>query len=119
MRAPDVDQDAQFFTDHPDRQARIRLPEKAFAKNRQRAVGVVDEMELEFRTLGDHNRDRRRVLVWRVPEGNPFYDPERRPLLKVPFLLFSDETVEDRDDVLLPILHQIMLDAAKQHGMLR
>jgi len=87
--------------------------------NRQRAVNVVDEMEAEFRTLGDHNRDRRRVLVWRVSEGNPFYDPERRPLLKAPFLLFADETVEDNDAVLLPILHQIMVDAAKQHGMVR
>lgn len=109
-----TDQDAQFFADHPDRRARIRLPAKNFAKNRQRAVGLVDEMEAEFRTLGDHKRDRRRVLVWRVPEGNPFYDPARRPLLKIPFLLFADETVEDQDAVLLPILHEIMVNASKE-----
>jgi hypothetical protein len=109
-----TDQDAQFFADHPDRRARIRLPTKEFAKNHQRAVGLVDEMEAEFRTLGDHNRDRRRVLVWRVPEGNPFYDPARRPLLKIPFLLFADETVEDQDAVLLPILHEIMVNASKE-----
>jgi hypothetical protein len=114
-----IDQDIQFFTDYPDRQARIRLPAKNIAINRQRAAGVVDEMEAEFRTLGDHKRDRRRVLVWRVPEGNPFYDPERRPILKVPFLLFADETVEDDDETLLPILHQIMVNAAREHGMVR
>jgi hypothetical protein len=114
-----TDQDAQFFSDYPDRRARIRLPEKAVAINRQRAAGVVDEMEAEFRTLCDHNRDRRRVLVWRVPEGNPFYDPARRPLLKIPFLLFADETVEDNDETLLPLVHQIMVDAAKEHGMVR
>jgi hypothetical protein len=111
-----MDQDAQFFSDHPDRRARIRLPEKAVAINRQRAAGVVDEMEAEFRALGDHNRDRRRVLVWRVPEGNPFYDPA---LLKIPFLLFADETVEDTDEVLLPLVHQIMMDVAKEQGMVR
>jgi hypothetical protein len=54
-----------------------------------------------------------------VPEGNPFYDPARRPLLKIPFLLFADETVEDTDEVLLPLVHQIMVDAAKEHGMVR
>ena len=113
-----TDQDARFFTDHPDRRARIRLPEKEIVVNRQRAAGVVDEMEAEFRTLGDHKRDRRRVLVWRVPEGNPFYDPDRRPLLKIPFLLFADETVEDIDEVLLPLIHQIMMDEAKKHGMM-
>jgi hypothetical protein len=114
-----TDQDAQFFADYPDRRARIRLPAKEFVKNRQRAAGVVDEMEAEFRTLGDHNRDRRRVLVLRVPEISPFYDPVRRPLLKIPFLLFADETVEDNDEVLLPLVHQIMMDAAKEHGMVR
>jgi hypothetical protein len=110
--------DEQFFAMHSDRRARIRLPTKEFVKNRQRQVGVVDEMEADFKTLGDHNRDRRRVLVWRVPKGNPFFDPARRPLLKIPFLLFSDESVEDTDEVLLPLLHQIMEDAAKHYGLL-
>jgi hypothetical protein len=37
--------------------------------------------------------------------------------MKIPFLLFADETVEDRDDVLLPILSEIMQTAAQQYGM--
>jgi len=31
--------------------------------------------------------------------------------MKIPFLAFSDETIEDRDDILLPIIEEIMLDA--------
>ena len=34
--------------------------------------------------------------------------------MKIPFLLFGDETVEDRDDILLPILHESMMNAAGQ-----
>lgn len=92
-------QDTQFFQQHPTRRAHIR-----------NALGA--ECEAEFRTLGDHARDRRRILLWRVPEGNPFYDPVNRPLLKVPFLAFADETIEDEDAVLLPILDEIMRNAA-------
>jgi hypothetical protein len=32
-------------------------------------------------------------------------------ILKIPFLLFGDETVEDRDSILLPILHELMEQA--------
>jgi hypothetical protein len=46
--------------------------------------------------------------VVRVPDG-----PYRGALMPIPFLLFSTETVEDRDDVLLPIVHEIMLDARR------
>ena len=109
MSSDDVD--AQFFRDHPDRQAHIRLPVKTLETDRQRATRYVDECAGEFWSLGAHNKDRRRILLWRVPPTNPHYDPKKRPLLKVPFLLFSDETVEDRDDILIPILHQIMMDA--------
>ena len=72
-----TDPDAQFFTDFPDRQARIRLPRREPYINRQRAARFVDEEELAFRSLGSHQRDRRRILVWRVPRTNPFYDPEK------------------------------------------
>jgi hypothetical protein len=92
--------DEHFFTFHPDRQIRIRLPEG-------------NECQNEFRSLGDHNAARRRILVYRVPKDNPYYDPNKRPLLKIPFLLFSEESVEDTDEILLPILHEIMMDAAK------
>lgn len=103
--------DEEFFTTFPDRQARIRTPIMEIVKDRQRAVKYVDECEHEFRTLGPHERNRRRILLWRVPPDNPHFDPKHPPILKIPFLLFADETVEDRDDILLPIIHQIMLDA--------
>jgi hypothetical protein len=93
-------QDVGFFFDHPDRQAHIRNP-------------FGDEMKGEFCSLGEHQRDRRRVLIYRVPPDNIYYDPKKPQLLKIPFLLFSDESVEDRDDILLPILHDMMLEKAK------
>lgn len=107
------DQDVQFFTRHPERQARIRLPGKVQAMNRQRAVWVEDEMWREFQTLGEHNQDRRRIIVYRVPPDNPMYDPAKPQLLKIPLLLFSDETIQDDDRVLLPEVHRIMSEAAK------
>ena len=105
--------DEEFFATHPDRRCRIRLPAKQLEIDKQRAVRYLDECELEFRSLGPHSQNRRRIIVWRVPEGNPWYDPAKRKLLKIPFLLFADETVEDRDDVLMPILHGIMEQARK------
>jgi hypothetical protein len=76
-----------------------------------RAAHIVGEMEREFRTLGPHRKDRRRIILWRVPSDNPFYDPRKPSILKIPFLAFADETIEDRDDILLPILHEIMMAA--------
>ena len=93
--------DRHFFAQHPDRQARIRLP-------------YADECKGEFWSLGEHNRARRRILLWRVPEHHPAYDPKEAKILRIPFLLFSDETVEDTDAVLLPVIHKIMLDAQKK-----
>lgn len=106
--------DEQFFATYPDRQTRIRAPDKGITINKQRAARVSDECEGEFWSLGPHERNRRRILVWRVSKDNPWYDTRKRPLLKIPFLLFADETVEDRDDVLLPILHKIMHEARKR-----
>jgi hypothetical protein len=103
--------DEEFFTTHKDRQSRIRLPSKILTKTKQRAMTYQEECELEFLQLGPHNRNRRRILVWRVPSDSPWFNPSKPPLLKIPFLLFADETVEDRDDVLLPMLHEIMMDA--------
>ena len=93
-------QDVGFFFDHPDRQAHIRSP-------------FGDEMRGEFFSLGEHQRDRRRVLIYRVPPDNIYYDPKKPQLLKIPFLLFSDESVEDRDDILLPIIHDMMVEKAR------
>jgi hypothetical protein len=103
--------DEEFFATFPDRRARIRKPVNEISIDRQRAARYTQECEREFRSLGPHNKDRRRVLLWRVPEDNPHFNPAKPPILKIPFLLFSDETVEDRDDVLLPIIHEIMTNA--------
>ena len=108
-----MDQDIQFFTDHPDRQARIRLPGKVRAMNKQRQVWIEDEMWREFQTLGDHDVSRRRIIVYRVPPDNPMYDPKAPQLLKIPMLLFADETIADDDRVLLPEVHRIMSEAAR------
>lgn len=96
--------DEQFFNAHPDRQARIRMPEP------------YNECYREFGQLGDHPSHRRRLLVWRVPKDNKFYDPKRRPLLVIPFLAFADETIENRDDVLLPIIGTIMFEQLRIGG---
>ena len=105
-----MDPDAHFFADHPGRQARIREPLAGRVEVNRRGNKTLHlaEEELVFRQLGGHDPKRRRILVWRVPKGNPFYDPKMPKLLKVPFLLFADETVEDRDDVLLPLLDHVM-----------
>ena len=90
--------DRHFFAQHPDRQAHIRLP-------------FAGESDGEFWSLGEHNRARRRILLWRVPRDNPHYRQLKQPLLKIPFLAFADETIEDSDAVLLPLIHDIMLNA--------
>jgi hypothetical protein len=107
-----TDTDAQWFADHKDRQAHIREPIKQLETDkRSHTTRYVEESAGEFFSLGEHDKDRRRILLWRVPATNPFYDPNKPQILKIPFLLFADETVEDRDDILLPIIHQIMVDA--------
>lgn len=106
-------EDASFFLQHPDRNAHIRLPKMAqeIVINKQRAASYVGEMEKEFRSLGPHDHKRRRIILWRVPSDNPHYDPRKPSILKIPFLAFADETIEDRDDILLPILHEIITQA--------
>lgn len=112
-----IDPDAQFFAEHPDRQAHIRIPRKGPSINAQRAVRITSESEGEFFSLGEHDKSRRRIIIWRVPRDNPHFNPQRPPLIKIPFLAFADETIEDRDDVLLPIIEEIMRDAARKHGI--
>jgi hypothetical protein len=101
--------DEQFFAQHPDRQARIRKPAKSIDIDRKtRRTRVRDEEEDSFESLGYHVKDRRRILLYRVPRDNYFFDPDRPQILKIPFLLFSDEAVEDNDETLLPLIHEIM-----------
>jgi hypothetical protein len=97
--------DDAWFEDHQDRNFRIRVPER-------HAKRVTEtEYEREFRSLGDHKRDRRRIIVARNPS------PLGPRLMPIPFLLFADETVEDRDDILGPIFHEIMKEAGKAMGV--
>lgn len=95
--------DGDFFRRYPARQAHIR-------------AAYAGESDGEFWSLGPHEKNRRRIILWRVPEGNPYYDPGKRPLLKIPFLAFADETIEDTDEVLLPIIEQTMSEALKKYG---
>jgi hypothetical protein len=107
-----TDGDTQWFKDHPGRQAHIRLPIKTLEVDRKsRQSRFVEESQGEFWSLGEHNKDRRRILLWKVPKDNPYYDRNKPQILKIPFLAFADETIEDRDDILLPILHEIMVNA--------
>ena len=85
--------DEQFFAQHPDRQARIRLPGKQPHRDQQRAVRYLDEQELAFRQLGPHDARRRRIIVVRVPADHPDYPNH---LMQIPFLLFADELIHGR-----------------------
>lgn len=93
--------DEAFFAEHRDRYFRIRKPVHA------------REYENEFRSLGDHEHHRRRVIVVRgAPPG-----VRGQPLLPIPFLLFGDETIVDDDATLRPIVDELMRDAAECYGM--
>lgn len=105
------DPDAQWFADHGSRTAHIRNPVRVLHIDKQRHTFYDDECRAEFESLGYHEQDRRRILLWKVPPDNPHYRADKPPILKIPFLAFSDETIEDTDEILLPILHQIMVDA--------
>jgi hypothetical protein len=101
-----IDPDEVWFAERRDRKIRIRLPDKT-------------ESEEEFRSLGSHPRSRRRIIVATVnPVSAAQFGRPGMKFMKIPFLLFSDETVEDRDDVLLPILSEIMRNAARDYGLL-
>lgn len=104
-----TDPDAQFFQQHPDRQARIRLPGAPTAvRDAQRAVRFLSEAELQFRSLGPHDKSRRRIIAYRTPADHPTHPNH---IMCIPFLAFADEEIADRDDVLLPIVDSIMRQA--------
>lgn len=109
-----VDTDAQWFADHLDRKAHIRLPELQRHIDQQRSVRFLAECELEFRSLGPHDKTRRRIILTRVGHDNQPL-PEGK-VLKIPFLAFGDESIEDTDEVLLPIIREIMVDAARRQA---
>jgi hypothetical protein len=117
-RRREPDADALFFARHPMRYARIRRPLMVRARNAQRAVGFQDENEAEFQAIDPHDRAQRRIIVWRVPADNMYYDPEKPQLIKIPYLLYVDETLADTDEVLLPIIHALMIDEAKEQKII-
>jgi hypothetical protein len=88
--------DRIFFEEHPDRWQRIREPFEG-------------EYTAQFRGFGMHEEHRRRVIVSRIPAG--LAKRHNVDFIRIPFLLFADETVEDTDEILRPILHQIMMEA--------
>ena len=106
-----MNQDQQFFAEHPDRQARIRLPGREPFKDAQRAVRYLSEQEMAFRQLGPHDERRRRIIVYRVPGNHPTH---ANHIMQIPFLQYADETIADDDATLLPIIHQLMMEAARR-----
>ncbi len=99
---PDLDE--HFFAAYRDRKFRIRETYEG-------------ENEAEFRTLGPHREDRRRIIAMRA-KGR-LARARGISIMRIPFLLFADETVEDRDDILEPIVAEIMKDAARKYGIRR
>jgi hypothetical protein len=94
--------DANYFRRYPDRFYHIRNAYK-------------DECLGEFWSLGPHEEKRRRIILCRV-------DAMSRPLpdnmvAKLPILAFSDESIEDNDDVLFPIVRDILADALKKETL--
>ena len=107
-----MNQDQQFFAEHPDRQARIRLPGREPYKDAQRAVRYLSEQELAFRQLGPHDERRRRIIAVRVPADHPTH---ANHIMQIPFLQYADEAIADDDATLLPLVRELMVEAANQH----
>jgi hypothetical protein len=92
--------DETYFRRYPDRRYHIRNAYKG-------------ECELEFRSIGGHDLTRRRIILTRVDAlQQPIADNK---VLKIPFLAFADESIEDTDDTLYPIMRDLMADALKDH----
>jgi hypothetical protein len=100
-----ADPDMIWFVQHRDRTFHIR---NAFG----------DEHEAEFDTLGPHQRERRKIILWKVPHNVALqFRSFAGKILKTPFLAFADEEIRDDDETLGPILNGIMEEAAKSYGM--
>jgi hypothetical protein len=94
--------DGTYFRRFPDRFYHIRN-------------AYIGENAGEFFSLGDHDKSRRRIILCRADAGQkPLPDNK---VMKIPFLAFADETIEDTDDVLFPIVRDIMLDALKKEKL--
>jgi hypothetical protein len=104
-----TDPDIQFFSEYPDRRARIRLPTKVAHRDAQRSVRYLDEEEMGFRSLGSHDPQRRRIIAYKLAADHPTHPNH---ILKIPLLAFSDENIEDTDAVLCPIVMELMMQEA-------
>ncbi len=94
--------DGTYFRRYPDRRYHIRNAYKG-------------ECAGEFWTLGPHEENRRRIILCRVDAmQEPLPDDK---VLKIPFLAFADESIEDDDDMLFPIVRDIMADALKREKL--
>jgi hypothetical protein len=94
--------DGTYFRRFPDRRYCIRN-------------AYENECVREFWILGEHDKNRRRIILCRVDAmQEPFPDNK---VLKIPFLAFADESIEDSDDVLFPIVRDIMADALKREKL--
>lgn len=89
--------DERWFSQHPDREVRIRVPEAG-------------ESESDFRTLGLHSLRRRRIIAVRA--HGALAARMKIKVMRIPYLLFADETVEDTEENLRPIVDRLMREAA-------
>lgn len=96
-----MNDDEHWFRLHPSRRSRIRPP-------------VIGEFGAAWQMMGMHNITRRRVLVWRIPANNPGRGIIPDGLMRIPMLAHADETIENEDHTLLPMLDVMMKAAAGQ-----
>jgi hypothetical protein len=86
--------DAAFFKQHRDRCFHIREPKDQW------------EFDAEFKTLGSHLIDRRAIIAVRTIGG----------IIRIPFLKFADESIEDDDRTLKPIVDEMMGQARANYA---
>lgn len=97
--------DETYFRRYPDRRYHIRNAYKG------EHVG-------EFLTLGPHEENRRRIILCRVDAmQEPLLYNGKEVVQKLLFLAFADESIEDDDDTLFPIVRDIMADALKREKL--
>lgn len=104
--------DKDFFNANPTRQARVRRPSRVPYKTKQRAVRYGDEFEPQFQSMGSHDRKCRAIIVYRLPHDNPNYDPEKPQLIPIPILEAFVGELQDTDEFLLPLIHELMTGGA-------
>lgn len=97
--------DRTYFRRFPDRRYHIRNAYEG-------------ENEGEFQSLGSHEENRRRIILCRVNAmQEPLLYNGKEVVQKLLFLAFADESIEDDDDVLFPIVRDIMSDYIKREKL--